>query len=159
MFRSKINYLGLICGLFCLSTAALAVPPICKSVNFRKKDKLMELNISNKFSQPAIFFIKNTSRQIVWINHPQGQNPHASAGWASSIQPNHWSALLLSRRNFMLDCSTLNNNQVNILDCRRVIRVCTPNMQIPAGNSGGFWVVEDRPWNEFIKAVNARFKK
>lgn len=105
--------------------------------------------------EAQLYFIKNTSHKKIWLTRKQETEPHASAGWSSSLNPDHWSAILITKPNFILNCQ---NEKREMLHCKKVIQLCESilTFKSPAGN---YWFVENKSWVRFKSAVNKRIKK
>lgn len=102
-----------------------------------------------------IYFFKNVSSKSTFIDHPTGKG--ASAGWSSYLRSDRWSALALNKSNFTIHCSTIEPGSVVPLDCSKVITVCMPKNPITKSPlKGNFWLVEDKPWEGFIKGLEGR---
>tara|TARA_R110000868_G_scaffold392875_1_gene663732 strand:- start:44008 stop:44490 length:483 start_codon:yes stop_codon:yes gene_type:complete len=109
--------------------------------------------VINTNSKQTLVLIHNTSQQSFWLNHPTNQP--MSAGWASQIDADHWSALTVENKKFAISCSTLNPSK--ILNCKKLITVCVmPKTQFPKNMNGGFWVTENKFQPALIPAIKAR---
>lgn len=143
------------CFLFSiLITSAIASP--CTPVIFKKNGNSIILPGSNDRKISQVYFFKNISTQSIWLDHVQ-KNPGASAGWASYIRPDHWSALALNKKNFEMSCATIQPGKVIYVDCAKSLEICTPTKLISEKSmKGNFWLTEDRPWDQFVKALEKR---
>ena len=159
--RVRFLLLCLFCLLYAPVEVALANSSAvsCLPVRGYVQHKMLVLNSDMKTSATKLYFIKNVSNKRLWLNHPQGKNPHTGAGWATKLQPGHWSALLLSDKGFTLDCSILGARKVNYLNCSKVIKICQANQLDVVEEPGNYWVVENKSWGEMVKAVLLKFRK
>lgn len=111
----------------------------------------------SKKSRVQTYFFQNKSTQGIWIDHPQEKNPGMSAGWASYIRPNNWSALVINKSNFALSCASIQPGKVVYLNCSKVIGVCTPqHIMLTKKVTGNFWLTEDKDWDSFLRALQRR---
>jgi hypothetical protein len=130
----------------------------CLPAQIHIQHKMVVLNTDRRSSSSKIFFIHNISSDTIWLNHPQGRNPHAGAGWATQLQPNHWSALVLSENDFAIDCSMPGKRKLTYLNCSRVITICRTAVGI-SDISGNYWIAENKSWGKLIKTVMSKLKK
>lgn len=105
----------------------------------------------------AVYFFKNISKHAIWLNKVNiDSKKGASAGWASFIHSNHWSALATNKNTFVLSCSLMTPNKLDPIDCSSVISVCVPENLKAQGITGSFWITEDKPWDDFVESVVKR---
>lgn len=128
----------------------------CSPAKVKVKQRLYILNYQNKSSVGKLFLINNKSDQVILLDHPQGKDPHAGAGWSTNLQPGNWSALVVAKPNFAINCSILVGDKVTNLDCGKVIKICEANQKIMSKDNASYWMVEDKPWSEFIKDVKSK---
>lgn len=132
-----------------------AAPISCPAVKTITANNYL-LNTS-KNGGPQLFVIHNLSHATVLLNHPLNRDPGAKAGWASEIKPNHWSALLLNSKNFLLNCSS--GKKVHLVNCSKFIRVCEPDLKLDPALSGNYWFVENQTEANFWPAILKRAAK
>jgi hypothetical protein len=134
-----------------LNQLALAIS--CLSARSQIENNKIILLGSAEHHASQIYFFKNTSRQSVFIDHVK-QNPGASAGWSSYLRPYHWSALVLNQKNFTVSCVMIQPGKVIPLNCSRTLFICSPQNIIPRlPLKGNYWLVEDKPWNLFLRQL------
>lgn len=128
----------------------------CVSVPLQSKGNNQVLPGPDKLNGIALYFFKNRTTQSVWLDHPVS-HPSLSAGWSSYLRPNRWSAILLTKKNFELQCAAIHPGQVEYYDCKKVIYTCVPeSILMNIKRKGSYWIVEDQPWNEFIQLLQKR---
>ncbi len=147
--------------ILCLS----ALPVIAfANTQFAKQCQVSGIKYSHKsvslFSQhtakPRLYAIENTSKHPIWLNH-QRKQVGMGAGWASELFPNHWSALLVTKRVFGLQCQIAKKSGgMPSVPCKKVLHVCQFG-QFDSKNPmmGGYWVVE----NVLFPALEPRMRK
>ena len=139
--------------LFNLSIAQ-AASIICTPVLIKAEDKNIILPGPNQPRSAVIYFLQNRAPQSVWLDHPTGEHKGASAGWSSYIHPNHWSALVLNRKQFVINCATIKPGKVDYLDCKQIISVCTPKGLSAPKRKNTYWLVENKLWDDLLATVN-----
>ncbi|KGP62993.1 hypothetical protein EP47_02780 [Legionella norrlandica] len=133
-------------GLFAESTfpkGCLAVPVQGESVTLKaKKSKLV--------------FIHNITNVDLWITHPV-TNPGASAGWTSRLQAGNWSALVVDKTAFALNCIESRPGHEQQIPCEGAIAVCKwKGVKIPTSDQGTFWAGEDLSLAGLTAAIGGR---
>ncbi len=131
---------------------------ICIQEGYRfKKNALILINKSAP--KPHLYLFYNRSKHKLWLNHPQ-DHPSASAGWSSSLGSKHWSALILTMKQFKFICQVsdskgrfINKNCVKRLGVCEFSRVRITNPHL-RGNS--FWVAENLPLSRLLKKISHR---
>ncbi len=124
----------------------------CNPVQVKMQNKSIILLGPEKSENPQIYFFKNSSKQAIWIDHPTHRS--MSAGWSSYLRVDHWSAFLLTRKDFEITCSVIEPGKVENLSCVQALLVCSPSKVVfknPPKDT--YWLVEDKPWEELIKVV------
>ncbi len=119
----------------------------CSKENFTFSDQQILLNTAT--STNAIFVLHNISSQSIWLNHETGHS--MSAGWASSISPNHWSALSVNKPNFNLTCETASFKPIA---CHEVLEIC--HLSQPPTSNISAWVAEDKSFDDIRSVVLAQ---
>ncbi len=142
--------------LFPLTLFAAEFPHLCRvsGLRFSKESVLL---FSQHTSKPRMYVIQNISHSPIWLNHEK-KNPSASAGWSSRLFPNRWSAILVTDRNFDLQCEfQKKSGGMKAMPCKQRIRVCQFS-EFYAKNplSGGYWVVENVPFRALLSRIGAR---
>ena len=152
----KIIYVVCLCLLANATFAAEKKLPTCFSEKIKQQHDVFILN--SKSAQPTIYMLENISQDEIQIDH-QRRRKGMSAGWASSIQPAHWSALFIAKKNFTLTCATMKDGKLMNLDCGKVINICATNMTKRTNDGGGYWMVEDKDKYEFASELLDRANK
>ncbi|HLB56405.1 MAG TPA: hypothetical protein VJK30_03650 [Coxiellaceae bacterium] len=115
------------------------------------------LFFSQHTAMPRLYVIKNISKKIIWLTHEK-KNPGASAGWDTQLSPQHWSAILITRRQFDLHCHFQNKAGVMMrASCEHMIRACQFSefySHHPIG--GSYWVVENVLFRDLMSRIRAR---
>ena len=112
-----------------------------------------DITLNSIDAAPRIYLIQNKSNQTFWLNHVTHRP--MNAGWASSISPDHWSAILVDEPAFALSCSTVTGPQNQRLNCADVTNVCLLSTKpIKAGDH--YWVTEDRMGADILSAIQQR---
>lgn len=95
-------------------------------------------------SKIKLVFIHNLTNADLWVTHPV-TDPGASAGWASRLQANNWSALAVAKLPFILNCIESKPGHEQQVPCEGAIAVCQwPKVLIPENEQGTFWAGEDK---------------
>lgn len=99
-----------------------------------------------------LVYIHNLSNSDLWVTHPV-TDAGASAGWASRLQANNWSALAVNKTPFILNCIESRPGHEQQIPCEGAIAVCQwPKVKIPSSTEeGAFWAGEDKS----LDALNA----
>lgn len=115
------------------------------------------LFFSQHTAMPRLYAIKNISKKIIWLTYER-KNPGAGAGWDTQLSPQHWSAILITRRQFNLQCHFQNKSGVMMrVPCEHVIRACQFSefySHHPIG--GSYWIVENALFHDLIPHIRAR---
>lgn len=133
-------------------------PKGCTAESYEYNGK--NLILGEDSAEQSLFLFHNISDKEFWLNHPVTKDPGASAGWASSLEAGNWSALTISGpiEDFSITCATMNEDgKLNYLECRNVLRACrVNNPDFKSGDSGSYWVAEDKSLDDLIKTINSR---
>lgn len=152
--KKMIISLGLI--LFSvMGFAANSFPPLCRisGLQFSRDDLML---FSQHTTKPRLYAIHNISHYPLWITH-NVKNPSASAGWASQLSPNNWSALLVTRKKFNVICQVQTKSGIKNIDCGKVIRVCQySHVYSKHPLDAGYWAVENVPLKSLASKIRAR---
>ncbi|MEQ9619344.1 MAG: hypothetical protein RIG61_09245 [Deltaproteobacteria bacterium] len=131
-----------------------AFPEGCVRSGFEFRENDLILNTG---SGQALYLFHNISEKDIWLNHPVGKDPGASAGWASNINPGSWSAFAVNKNGFALNCSKMNEDSVEGLSCEKVLSVCEiSNPVFKNDNQGSYWVAENKPLKAMLGEVKNR---
>lgn len=130
-------------------------PEGCVSEGYEFKNNKLIINQSS--SNQSLYLLHNISDQSFWLNHVMPTDPGASAGWASELNIDKWSAIAMNKKKFEMNCTILESAEVKNLDCKEVVKVC--KIQKPVFNSkdsGSFWVSENKPLSGLMDAIKSR---
>ena len=112
--------------------------------------------VTLKVKKSKLVFIHNLTKSDLWITHPV-TNPSASAGWASRLQADNWSALAVDKGSFVLNCIESKPGHEQQVPCEGAIAVCQwRGMKIPGNEQGTFWAAEDKSLSALTAAIGAR---
>lgn len=141
---------------FLTQTVFSAEGPICAPVSVKTFNKMLILP-GNKTSPNTIYFLQNLSERSLWLDHPSDHPGSAKAGWSSYLQPDHWSAILLTQKDFALSCAIIEPGKVIYLDCSKVLAVCIPEKSYLASKRmGSYWLAENQSLDDLLKIVAKR---
>lgn len=105
-----------------------------------------------------IYLIKNTGNYIVVLNNVS-QNNGMDAGWATRLDPGHWSALALNRDQLTMSCMARREvpPSLGYVSCSEAVKICTitPSMQNNSQN-GSFWISENKDLNSVMQAIGSK---
>lgn len=110
------------------------------------------LILQGKANKPQLYLLHNQSKQPLYINHETGHG--MSAGWASKIDAEKWSAFLVDRDNFTLVCQTI---RFKSIACKNNIAVSEKSTQrLTKQQSGTYWVAENQSYTALVNAIKSR---
>jgi hypothetical protein len=114
---------------------------------------------SRNVVRPLVYQFQNIAGQTVQLNHSTGGG--MQAGYASNIDPDHMTAILINKNSFFFSCAFLNAQEIpRAVDCSKVIEACEmKNIIYPADPSmlqGQYWIVENQAVNSFNNALAQR---
>jgi hypothetical protein len=149
--------LSLIFILLFIFSKSNAATPECLPLSPKIENKNIILPGTEDPKNSVVYFFKNKSLQSVLIDHPLKNNPGMNAGWSSYLRPDHWSALVLNKKEFAVSCVMIQPGKVVTLDCSTIIDVCTPHIiSSKTPLKGNYWLSEDKPWDGFLKTMEKR---
>ncbi len=109
-----------------------------------------------KAKKTDLIFIQNLTSNDMWITHPVVE-ANASAGWTSRLESDNWTALVVNKKNFALNCIESKPGHEHQISCEGAIAVCRWKApKIPADQKGTFWVSENLTLSALKAAVGAR---
>ena len=131
-------------------------PEGCVRSGFEFRDNNLILNTESGPVQ-GLYLFHNISEKDIWINHPVGKDPGASAGWASNLNPGNWSAFAVNKGDFVLNCSAMGQGEVQHLTCEKVLTACKFTKPVfKQAEGGSYWVSEDKPLEAVLEEVKKR---
>jgi hypothetical protein len=139
-------------GFLSLNLCAKAsLPEGCKALMVQGESVTLKPTSKNK-----LVFIRNNTGSDLWITHPVS-DAGASAGWASRIQANHWSALAVDKAAFVLTCIESKPGHEQQVPCEGAIAVCQwKGVKIPGETTSTFWAAEDQPLSELTTTLGGK---
>jgi hypothetical protein len=143
--------------LLAISNVAQAASTLsCVPVTLKSLNKNIILSGDENPHTTQIYFVKNISKQSLWIDHPV-EHRSANAGWSSYFQPGKWSVLLTNRKEFELSCAVIQPGKVDYQACEKVISVCaSPQVTFDSKRKGSYWLAEDKSWEDLLSALEKR---
>lgn len=131
-------------------------PHFCRvsGLHYEKKSILF---FSQHTAKPRLYVIHNISTHPIWLVH-DNKHQSASAGWNSQLFPKRWTAVLVTRRNFSLNCQFQKKSGAMVtLACQHVIRACQySHFYSKNPVMGGYWVAENLPLPALETQLRAR---
>lgn len=114
-------------------------PAACNPVAVQKESLMLTAK------QAQLVLIHNASASDLWITHPV-TDPGASAGWSSHLEAENWSALVVDKESFELNCIESKPGHEQQVPCVGLVAVCEwPVVKLPADANGTFWAGENMP--------------
>ena len=142
-------------SLFCvlMSSFVLAestLPVGCQAVVVQGE------SVTVQAKKNKLVYIHNLTATDLWITHPV-TNPGANAGWTTRLQMGNWSALVVDKGLFILNCIESRPGHEQQIPCEGAVAVCQwKGVKIPANNQSTFWAVEDMSMLALSAAIGAR---
>jgi len=102
------------------------------------------------------FILHNDTDQTVWLNAVIN-NPSASAGWGSKLDPNMYSLLALNAKQLQFTCGLLLQLKFAVVPCQRyldVSQILSTSENKPV--VGSYWVVENTSLNSLREQAAER---
>lgn len=139
-----------------VSSEVVANPLGCAPLSLKSQDKQITLPGTANPKTSMIYVFHNKSLQSLWIDHPV-QNPGASAGWSSFLRSEHWSAIVINKKNFAVRCAMIQPGKVVYLDCAHSLTICAPDtVTTHKPLEGNYWLAEDKDWKNFVALLNKK---
>lgn len=130
---------------------------ICTPAEVKIQNKNLILPGLDEAHGNKIYFIHNISKKSLWIDHPLEGQQSAKAGWSSFFQPDKWSAILINRKDFAINCAIIEPGKVNFQNCSKVISVCVPeNPKHALKRKGSYWLAEDKTFEDLLANLEKR---
>lgn len=131
-------------------------PEGCASSGFEFRENDLILNTDSGSAQ-SLYLFHNISASGILLNHPAGEDPGASAGWASMLGSGKWSVFTVNKGDFVLNCSVTGQGEFRPLKCEDVLTACRfENPVFKQGQGGGYWVVEDKTLEAVLEDTKSR---
>lgn len=132
-----------------LANATVVMPKGCQPLPLNTETARL------KTKKPMLFLMKNTSNSDLWLIHPI-QDPGASAGWNSKLEPERWSALLVNK-DFDLNCVESRPGHEQHVSCDQVLALCSyRSLKIDKSLTGNAWMAENMPVRALLTELGRR---
>jgi hypothetical protein len=133
----------------CLAWSLPALPKDCQLVKLKGSQFILPAKKAN------LFLIYNQSNQNLWLTHPTKQ-AGASAGWASQLAPENWSAIKIED-DFELACIESSPGHEQRVSCQKAVVICQfKKLFVPKEAVGAFWVGENLPMDVLLTHIAER---
>lgn len=133
-----------------LTFAEAILPEGCQAIAVQGEQ------VTLKTKKNTLVYIHNLGQTDLWMTHPMAQ-ASASAGWSSRLQTDHWSALLVNKTSFTLNCIESIPGHEQQIPCEGTVAVCQWNkLKVPSHVQGTFWVAEDQTLAGLSASVSGR---
>jgi|GEM_PF-2392590 len=157
--KRKLFWFGLwFLGLFSIAHAQTQPewPLYCYKKGYAFIDQAVHFEQTQKPAPQQLFWIKNNSSTVIWINH-EADEISASAGWATELMPKKWTALMLDRNSFSLKCVEIKPGAEQVIDCSEVLFICRQHsIDYPTKSKGSYWAAENSTLDEVEDALHRR---
>jgi hypothetical protein len=111
-----------------LAIAAPMLPKHCSAIAVQ--GELLKLQSKKR----TLVFIHNTTTMDLWITH-LAEKAEVPGDWTSKLQANHWSAIVVPKGSFSLQCIESRPGHEQQVPCEGVIGACRwKKAKIPPGN-------------------------
>jgi len=128
-------------------------PKGCGEQHFAFQQNVITLGTDQKSNHLYLYVFYNSSNFPFIINH-EPKHPAASAGWASQINPHHFSALLSNQPNFTMTCGRITPGHYQYYQCKALLKACAiSQFTTPDNSSGSYWAAENQ--NSYSDLINA----
>lgn len=112
--------------------------------------------VAFKGEQPTVYLLQNKSDHDLWLVHDV-QDPGASAGWTSLLKVQQFSAIMVDRKQFSLQCVEKKPGAQQYVSCQAVLYVCTwPDPELNHAKKGTYWIAEDMPFSDLKMTIKNR---
>lgn len=127
----------------------------CRTGGYVIRGRELLLAPSTQKDRQRLYVFHNDSKYPVTLGlAPAGTM--ASAGWDTQLPPQHWTALVLARTDFRIQCDFLKKGKTLSAPCSDLIRVCQiaePDFMI--GTEGTYWLAEDQSSGDALRKATA----
>ncbi|MCW5589494.1 MAG: hypothetical protein KIT27_07490 [Legionellales bacterium] len=150
--------------VFAVSSHPSTTGQKCHSAEVKFQGNYIQLNSTNaENSRTHLYLLHNTSDKSFTFDHPM-THTGASAGWASNLKPNFWSAIVVNKPNFQLSCnasSTATEKKDHAeLSCKEMVKVCElTTVKIPDSQAGTYWYAENQSYQSLLSAIEKRLQQ
>lgn len=131
-------------SIYCPKVSAYFIGAFLSLLSIPSYAKSDGLVLNNHYSTQA-WLIKNVSQHVLLIDHPHPEGV-AQAGWASRLNPGHYSVLLLHRKRFRLSCSLY--KKVQFVSCHHALDIAPLMLVSPSKKlkTRSYWLSENQNW-------------
>ncbi|MFI4962482.1 MAG: hypothetical protein ACHP6H_01345 [Legionellales bacterium] len=133
-----------------LGLAKSTLPKGCKAIAVQGE------SVSIQAKKNKLVFMHNITSNDLWITHPV-VDTGASAGWSSRLQAGNWSALVVDKGPFVIECIESRPGHEQQIPCEEALAVCQwKGAKMPADGKGVYWAKEDKSLPELTAAMGGR---
>ncbi len=131
-------------------------PEGCSAEGYKFSGK--ELTLNNGIRGVLnLFLFHNVSGDTIYINHEPKNNPGASAGWSTELAAGNWTAITMSKGNFMFTCGKMVPGKFEEVMCGGDLDVCKfKNPVFNKESNGSYWVSENKPLDATLETIKSR---
>ena len=140
---------------FLLSSLAWAestLPVGCQAV------KVQGESVKLTFEKSKLAFVHNLTNTDLWVTH-SGASYNTDSSWAGRLQAGNWSALVVDKPPFILNCIESRPGHEQQVPCEGAIAVCLwlgVDVSDKQDGQGALWTEEDKSFSALTAAVGAR---
>lgn len=124
----------------------------CSREGFTFQNGQLILGTQNGFSSGLFLIHNNSDFQQLLLSHPT--NTAMSAGWESRLDRGQWSAINITRPNFVINCFGRRPGAIGYVDCASVLEICSYGN--PNAGGGGYWPSENKSLSETMGTLRSR---
>ncbi len=116
---------------------------------------LNQTNITFANAKPRLLLIHNASIHEIWLTHTSQHS--MSAGFSQKLGAHRWSALMLTPKQFNLECVEATKGHEHHVPCSEVVSVCQlPTAHIPVAKQATFWLAENVSKDTLMTKITAQ---
>lgn len=132
------------------------LPLHCYDVGYKFAEEKLVLGNDMQHTEQAIFLVQNITKTKIWLNH-EVDGASASAGWATELEPNKWSALVLGQLPFDLICMEIQPGAEQYIPCQEVIKTCQlRHANLTGKNKDSYWAAENLTISQLFDMLERR---
>lgn len=139
-------------SLSSLTWAESTLPVGCQAVEVQGE------SVKLTFEKSRLAFVHNLTNTDLWITH-SGASSDMDSSWAGRLQAGNWSALIVDKPPFVLNCIESRPGHEQQVPCEGVIALCLwlgVEISDKQGGQGTLWTEEDKSLDALTAAVGAR---
>jgi hypothetical protein len=119
---------------------------VCDAKTYDYQGIQVLLNLDKKKADQQLYFLQNMADKPLVVDHIPSK-ASASAGWSTTLDPQHWTVLSLNRKEMTFQCSMEKEGDISMKKvlCENVLKVCRAvNPVFKEGTAGSYWVSENQ---------------